>query len=167
MWEVFYVTWAIRGRSLHWYTVKSVYSDRPRETQKVVFVDRFLKYVFQWETIFKGNKKCACCRQVVFVDRWSLKQVWRYFDVGYNIQSRIPELKRSHRGHYAACWATSPSALFEPERHWWVRSCSCTQEGRKRSSRQQKSRPCRKRDSERLLLLPCWGWSQAYSSISG
>ena len=42
-------------------TVKPVHSDCPRETQKVVFVDRFFKYMFQWETIFKGNKKCGPC----------------------------------------------------------------------------------------------------------
>ena len=34
--------------------------------------------MIQWKTIFKGNNKCGLCRQVVFVDGWSLKQVWLY-----------------------------------------------------------------------------------------
>ena len=51
-------------------TVNPVYSNRPRETQNVVFVDRFLcymflYYMFQWEKHFQGKKKCGLCRQVV------------------------------------------------------------------------------------------------------
>ena len=39
--------------------------------------------MIQYETIFKGIKKCGPCRQVVFVDRWSLKQVWLYIAEQY------------------------------------------------------------------------------------
>ena len=44
--------------------------------------------MFQWETIFKGIKKYGLCRQVVFLYRWSLKQVWLYYKTHGFIKSR-------------------------------------------------------------------------------
>ena len=56
-----------------WYcTVKPVYNDHPRETQKVAFVDGF------FSTWFNEKPFSRETTNVAFVDRWSLKQVWLY-----------------------------------------------------------------------------------------
>jgi len=64
------------------YTVKPVYNDHPRDPKKVTVLDRWslfsghLCYIVVIYVIDSGR-----CWQVVAIRRWSLTQVWLYFQL--------------------------------------------------------------------------------------
>ena len=61
-------------------TVKLVYKDYPRDQQNVVPIHRWSLYAgsIAWKIYTWGPVKCGLYKQVVFVCRWSLEQVWLY-----------------------------------------------------------------------------------------
>ena len=59
-----------------------------RRQETVVFIGRWSLCTGSFGTLhvwmrnhFKGNNKCGLCKQVVFLYRWSLKQVWLFKDL--------------------------------------------------------------------------------------
>ncbi len=62
------------------YTVKFVYKDHPRDQQNVVLIHRWALYAgsIAWKIYPRGPAKCGLYKQVVFIYRWSLEQVWLY-----------------------------------------------------------------------------------------
>ncbi len=62
------------------YTVKPVYKDHPRDQQNVVLIHRWSLYAdsIAWKVYPWGPVKCGLYKQVVFIYRWSLEQVWLY-----------------------------------------------------------------------------------------
>ncbi len=72
-------------------TVKLAYKDHPRDQQNVVLMHRWSLYAgsITWKlyiallirtTFYSGPVKCGPYKQVVFIYRWSLEQVWLYLN---------------------------------------------------------------------------------------
>ena len=68
------------------YTVKLVYKDHPRDQQNVLLIHRWSLYagLIAWRVYTMGPVKCGLYKQVVFIYRWCLEQVWLYVDTHSN-----------------------------------------------------------------------------------
>ncbi len=62
--------------------MKLVYKDHPRDQQNAVLIHRWSLYTgsITWEVYPCWPVKCGLYKQVVFIYRWSLEQVWLYMN---------------------------------------------------------------------------------------